>query len=105
MKNKKLLFLLITVLIIIISCIIIIINTFNKKNEESSTNIVSDYTPEEEISTSQLRKTLVTLYFLDSSSNQLKCEGKLIDSATLLKNPYKEITSLLLLTPQTRNIY
>ena len=93
MKNKKILFLLIFVLIIILFFIFLIIKNYNGKNKKE--NLFSDYTPEEEISSTQLRETIVTLYFVDSN-NELKNEGRLIDSVTLLQNPYKELVNLLI---------
>ena len=93
MKNKKILFLIIFVLIIILFFIFLIIKNYNGKNKKE--NLFSDYTPEEEISSTQLRETIVTLYFVDSN-NELKNEGRLIDSVTLLQNPYKELVNLLI---------
>ena len=103
MKNKKILFLLIVVLIIILISLYFIIKNFNGKNATQENNTYSDYTPEEEISSKQMRETTVTLYFVDQDNN-LKSEGKHIDSATLLENPYKTLTQLLIDGPQTENL-
>lgn len=46
-----------------------------------------------------MRETTVTLYFIDSNNN-IKSEGKLIDSVNLLQNPYKQLIELLLSGPQ-----
>ena len=100
MKNKKILFLLIFVLILIIFFIFCIVKHFNSENPEEA----AEYTPEEEISDTQLRETIVTLYFLDKSSNTIKSEGKLIDSVSLLQNPYKELVSLLIKGPTSENL-
>lgn len=100
MKNKKILFLFIIVLAIILSFIFLIVKNFNLKNTEE----IEEYTPEEEISDSQLRETVVTLYFLDKDSNTLKSDGKLVDSITLLQNPYKELVNLLLAGPSSQNL-
>ena len=98
MKNKKLFFILITVLIIILISLFFIIRSFIQTT--SNDKLFSDYTPEEEISASQMRKTTVTLYFI-STNNELKCEGRLIDSALLINNPYKELVELLISGPKT----
>lgn len=100
MKNKKILFLLIGVLIIILAILFFIIKNFKIENK---TNL-SEYTPGEEISSTQLRETTVNLYFVDSSSGELKSEGKHIDSITLLENPYQELTKLLISGPETQNL-
>ena len=100
MKNKKILFLLIFVLIVILLSLFFIIKNFVSINDE---NEFSDYTPEEEISSNQMRETVVTLYFVDEN-NELKSEGRFIDSVSLLQNPYKEIVSLLLEGPKSNNL-
>ena len=100
MKNKKILFLLIFVLILIIFFIFYIVKHFNSGSSEES----QEYTPEEEISDTQLRETIVTLYFLDKNSNTIKSEGKLIDSVSLLQNPYKELVNLLIKGPTSENL-
>ena len=74
-----------------------IVKSFNSKNQ--TTGKIKEYTPAEEISEAQLRETKVLLYFLDKTSNNLKSEGKLIDSALLLQNPYKELINLLIEGP------
>ena len=96
MKNKKILFLLLIVLAIIVVAIYFIIKSFNSS---SSSNTLEDYNPEEEISQKQLRETLLTLYFLENDSGNLKPEGKLIDSAELIKNPYVKMIELLIQGP------
>lgn len=99
MKNKKILFLLITVLVIILFFIFFIVKRFNSNDTEN----ILEYTPEEEISESQLRETIVTLFFLDKNSNTIKSEGRLIDSVVLLQNPYKELVNLLISGPTSEN--
>lgn len=105
MKNKKILFLLAFVLIIILVLLFFIIRNFNNvstdKSEEENSEL-EEYTPEEEISASQLRETTVTLYFLDRESSSLKSEGRSIDSLSLLKNPYQCLVEMLLAGPETR---
>ena len=100
MKNKKFLFLLIFVLAIVVVLLFYIVKNFNSTNK----SITQEITPEEEISENQLRETVVTLYFLDKGSNTLKSEGKLIDSASLIQNPYKELVNLLIQGPKSQNL-
>lgn len=102
MKNKRILLLLIAVLIMVLLALFFIVKNFNKENLTEE-NII-ELTPEEEISSKQLRETIVTLYFLDKDTGTLKNEGKLIDSKELLNNPYKKITELLLLGPQNDSL-
>ena len=100
MKNKKILFLLICVLVIILVSLFFIVKKFNTNQTVEENSIYNDYIPEEEISSEQMRETIVTLYFVNSNQD-LKSEGKRIDSATLLENPYKTLVELLLAGPQT----
>ena len=100
MKNKKFLFLLILVLAIILVLIFLIVQNFASTDNQN----IKEYIPEEEISDSQLRETIVTLYFFDKNSNTLKSEGKLIDSVLLLQNPYKELVNLLISGPSSENL-
>ena len=102
MKNKKILFLLIIVLIIILVLLFFIVKSFNFENQ--TTEKIQEYTPAEEISDTQLRETMVSLYFLDKTSNSLKSEGKIIDSALLLQNPYKELINLLIEGPSNDSL-
>lgn len=103
MKNKKILFLLIFVLIIILISLFIIVKNFNKKDTNTDATSYSEYTPEEEISSEQLRETIVSLYFVDSENN-LKAEGRLIDSADLLQNTYDYLVNLLIAGPETTTL-
>ena len=86
MKNKKILLLLVSVLIIILVLLFFIVKNFNNNDANNENTDISEYTPEEEISNVQLRRTLVTLFYLDSENDELKSEGKLIDSTELLNN-------------------
>ena len=98
MKNKNL-FPVILLVIIVLIAIISIITTNTQK--EQNVSEINDYTPEEEINSKQLRETIVTLYFLDNTSNSLKSEGKLVDSSELLENPYKTIVQYLIEGPKS----
>ena len=57
---------------------------------------ITEYTPQEEISSEQLRQTLITLYFKNKETGTLMPEARMIDSKILLNNPYSELVNLLL---------
>lgn len=93
MKKKNMILLIILLIIIGVFTFIII---QNRKSATSDTEQIKEYTPEEEITTKQLRETILTLFFLDSETQTLKSEGKLIDSSNLIENPYKLIVQYLI---------
>ena len=103
MKNKKIFCLLILVLIIIVVSLFFIIKNFTKNNSNKEQNQYLDYTPEEEISTKQMRETNITLYFIDNE-NKIQTEKRLIDSVELLQNPYQKLISLLISGPESENL-
>ena len=69
------------------------------KNKEEETN-VTEYTPEEEISQDQLRKTIVSLYFLSKEKNDLVPEARLIDIKEIINTPYEKLVNLLIEGPK-----
>ncbi len=93
MKKKYLLLLL---AFVIISFIVYFI--FNHISITKN-NSYMNYTPAEEISENQSRQTTVLLYFLNPKTNQLKSEGKILNTNELLKNPYKLIVEKLIEGP------
>ncbi len=62
--------------------------------------IETEYVPEIEVEESELRNTIITLYYKDKESGELTKENKLIDSKELLKNPYKVLIKMLMLGPE-----
>ena len=92
------------ILIIIIGSITFFIIKNRQNNAETNLNNLTDYTPEEEITTEQLRETILTLYFLEPQTQKLKSEGKIIDSSSLLENPYKYIVQCLIDGPTSTNL-
>ena len=101
MKNKKSFPIIFLIAIIIIAIISTLWTKINISKNPSNSN---DYTPEEEISSNDLSKTKVTLYYLDSTNNNLKSEGKIINSNELLENPYKKIVQLLIEGPSSDSL-
>ena len=97
--KKKIIVGILLIVFIIGLVYMIIINTVFNKNEE----MINEYIPEVEISDSELRKTLVTLYFLDDSGN-IKSEARLIDSKELLRNPYIALVGMLLEGPKSAEL-
>ena len=99
-KNRKKLIFCIIAIIVIIGAIIYSIIQYNS-NIENDLDDYADYTPEEEISEEQLSETTLTLYFLDTETDTLKTEGRLIDATSLLENPYEVIVQELIDGPQS----
>ncbi len=86
-------------IILIVVCIILILGVVVVCN----VSIETEYTPETEIEETELRKTIVTLYFTDKNTKEIVKETQLIDSKLLLKEPYREMINLLLKGPQNSN--
>ena len=78
-------------IIIAIVVAILIITTIVVFNME----IETEYIPEVEVSSEELRKTMVSIYFKNKTTNNLDKENILIDTKTLLKNPYGEFVGML----------
>ena len=93
MNRKKIILLLVFVIIIGVLIYFVINNISISK---TSNDILTDYTPQEEISDEQLRQTSIALYFVDKASGELKSENKTIDSTQLLSNPYTLIIQKIL---------
>lgn len=74
----------------------ILVNTVFNKNEE----ILNEYIPEVEISDNELRKTIVTLYFIKTGENTIGSEARLIDSKELLRDPYTALVGMLINGPK-----
>lgn len=100
-KNKKTI-ILIVVLLIFIGFIIFWV--MNHKEQETNNNNFTEYTPQEEISNTQLRQTLVTLYFKNKETGEITPEARTIDSKILLNNPYNELINLLIEGPKNESL-
>ena len=64
----------------------------NKDDEE--------YVPQEEISEEQLRKTIVTLYFVSKETNELVPEARLIDIKEIINDASDKLVNLLIEGPK-----
>lgn len=66
-------------------------------------DIETEYTPETEIEETELRKTIITLYFLDKNTNEIAKESRLVDSKVLIIKPYEEVLNMLIVGPENPN--
>ena len=98
MKNAKknlLLVILVLLIIIVIGGTLIILK---KKKEKNKINTL--YEPQEEISISEERKAMVSLYFRNKTTKKIEPEVRLIDVKELVNNPYHTILNLLIEGPR-----
>lgn len=95
--NKK-------VIIIVLFILLLIIGGWWLFSRQKGQEQQTEYTPQEEISDEQLRQTIVTLYFKNRTTNELKVEGRLIDVKSLLNEPYKVLMELLIAGPKNEKL-
>ena len=100
MNIKKIYFNIIGILLIILS--IILWAYFNR--EEEVTQKINEITPEQEISDEQLRNTIISLFYIDKETGEIKSENKLIDAKILMDNPYKKIMEIWLQGPNSEKL-
>lgn len=101
MSGKKLLMFIGIILGIIFVVFLGWLVTLNKNAEK---NIINEIIPEEEISNSQLRQTIITLYFMDKEKGKLEPEARQIDALMLLENPYELLINMLIEGPKNENL-
>lgn len=101
MKIKKILMFIGIILGIIFVVILGWLVSVNKNAEE---NIINEITPAEEISNSQLRQTIITLYFMDKEKGELEPEARQIDVKLLLENPYELLINMLIEGPKNESL-
>ena len=94
---KKIGFILVGILIIMIILFLIYFYFFHETEE-----VITEYTPEEEISQEQTRQTMVSLYF--KKEKELIPEARLIDVKELITNPYETLLSMLIEGPKNENL-
>lgn len=70
----------------------------------SNVDIETEYTPEIEIDGENMRKTMVSLYFINKETNEIEKETRLVDSKDLLKSPYDKVLELLANGPQSEKL-
>lgn len=86
-------------IILFVIFIILILTTVIVLNVD----IETEYTPETEIEETELRKTIITLYFLDKNTKELAKESRLVDSKILIIKPYEEVINMLISGPENGN--
>ncbi len=96
MKNKKIIiiFSILLILIIIGGYFAIRFAKMNKNKDDE------EYVPQEEISEEQLRKTIVTLYFVSKETNELVPEARLIDIKEIINDASDKLVNLLIEGPK-----
>lgn len=98
MKTKK-----IGIIFFIILVIILVAGYFmlqKVKKEEEQETIIEEYTPQEEIAETQVRQTIVSLYFPNKETNELAPEARLLDIKEIINNPYEKLIELLIEGPK-----
>jgi len=99
MKNKKIIMYLAIIILILFISIIGYLIILNSNNE-----VFDEYTPAQEITDEQLRKTNILLYFYDDKSNKIIEEIRQIDAKILLENPEKKLIEFLISGSKNNNI-
>lgn len=102
MKAKKKTIILIVILLVVIGGTIVLVTRNGKENSKEPE--ITEYTPQEEISSEQLRQTLITLYFKNKETGEIMPEARMLDSKLLLNNPYNELVKLLIEGPKNESL-
>ena len=95
--NKKVFLTVIAILIIGIVGVTIYLIT----NANASQNEIE---PQAEIGDSDMRQTIVTLYYQNKETKELMPEGRMVDSKTLLTDPYSTLMELLMEGPKNEQL-
>ncbi len=99
MKNKKI-FLICGIAIACIIFIFLVIKYFTKNAEE----IITEITPGEEMTEAQERQTIISLYYINTETNTLVPEARVIDVKDLLENPYKTLIENLMVESKNERL-
>lgn len=102
--NKKKICIILVIILIIILIGLAIFYFIGKSNSGNSLNQLTEYTPQEEMSDDEMRKTIVSLYFKNTETNTLVPESVCIDVKELAENPYKKLIDLLLSGPSSEKL-
>ena len=90
--NKKKIFIFIAIVLIIV---LIGLTVFYFIYKSNSSEQIAEYTPQEEFSDDEIRKTIVSIYFKNIETNTLVPESVCIDVKELSDNPYMKLLTLL----------
>ena len=97
-KARTLIILGIILILLILTTVYIVLNNKNKKEE------INEYIPQEEISESQIRKTIISLYFKNNETNSVIPESRCIDVKELYNEPYKYLIEQLIKGPESEKL-
>lgn len=97
--NRKVFLTIIAILVIGIVGVTIYLLT-NKGTDVSQNEIQ----PQEEVGSDTMRQTIVTLYYQNKETKELMPEGRMVDSKTLLTDPYATLMGLLLEGPKSEKL-
>lgn len=61
---------------------------------------IEEFTPQEEITDEQMKKTMVNLYFYNNETGKLETEARLIDATELINDPYMKLVQMLIDGPK-----
>lgn len=61
---------------------------------------IEEFTPQEEITDEQMKKTMVSLYFYNNETGELETEARVIDAIDLIDNPYMKLVQMLIDGPK-----
>ena len=104
MKNKKFIFY-ITIALILVFILFSLIFIFKPNSSDKNvTNKIIEYTPAEELSDNEIRKTIISLYFKNIETNSLVAEAKCIDVKELYKEPYSYLINMLIAGPENEKL-
>ena len=104
MKNKKLLFY-ITIALFLILIVITLLFVIKPNNlNKNISNDFSEYTPAQELSDDEIRKTIISLYFKNIETNTLIAEAQCIDVKELYKDPYTYLINTLIAGPESEKL-
>lgn len=87
------------ILLGIVLCIIIVITIMNLEKVGEGQDL-AEITPGEEITEEQERQTIVSLYYINTDTNTLLPEARVIDVKNLLENPYDTLVRFLMEKPK-----
>ena len=103
MKNKKFLYsIILLIIILLILGIIFLLNS--DKSDNNTSNQITEYTPAQEFSDDEIRKTIISLYFKNIETNSLIAEAKAIDVKELYHDPYSYLINMLIAGPESEKL-
>ena len=91
-------------ILVLVSIMIVFVSIFTYLVVVNSNPIKSEYVPEEEIADTDLRNTIITLYFESQEDGEMETEARLVDSKDLLNDPYSYLINLLIEGPKNQGL-